>query len=321
MSAARPVVAFLSMKERGGFVYDDERAIPPLEALGWTVETVPWDAEVDWARYRAAVVRTTWDYQDRLDSFLETLARIEESGCLLYNALSTIRWNARKTYLRDLSERGVPVIATVFGDPGSGPDLPSLQDSLGARDLVIKPMVGASAFETFRVVAEESASSPAGPPPPGGKTFGGPPPILVDSNETRDYLARVFRGRSFLAQPFLPQIVDPGETSLFYFGGRYSHAVVKCPKKGDFRVQEEHGGIIAPADVPLDLVETCRAVVSLIEPEPLLARVDIVRTGETFLLMELELIEPSLYFRIVPGAAERFARALVHRVEIDGRVD
>jgi hypothetical protein len=136
--------------------------------------------------------------------------------------------------------------------------------------------------------------------------------------ETEERIDVTFRDREYMVQPFVNEIIDPGETSIFFFNGRYSHSILKRPKHGDFRVQEEHGGWITEADPPRDLVETCGAITRLFEPEPLYARVDIVRTGELFVLMELELIEPALYFRIVPGTADRFADALATRLGADG---
>lgn len=146
--------------------------------------------------------------------------------------------------------------------------------------------------------------------------FGGPVPSLEASEEAAARIETGLNGREYMIQPFVREVLD-GETSLFFFDGRYSHAVLKKPRDGDFRVQEEYGGRITAADPPLDLVETCGAIVQLFDEPLLYARVDVVRTGEMFVLMELEVIEPSLYFRTVPGSAERFATALVARLAGD----
>jgi len=124
-------------------------------------------------------------------------------------------------------------------------------------------------------------------------------------------LAATFADRAWMLQPFVDSVLAEGEHSLFYFAGRYSHAVVKRPKAGDFRVQEEHGGHIAAEEPAGDLRAAADAVLAALDDTLLQARVDLVRLADgTPALMELELIEPSLYFRMDPGAAGRFADAL-----------
>ena len=324
-----PRIAFLTISELGEFVADDELAVEPLARRGCAVESLPWDADADWSLFRAAVIRSTWDYQDRMEEFDQALARIVASGCRLFNPLEIVRWNSNKRYLEDLADRGVPVVPTLFRGPGEPIDLAGFFARFQCHDLVIKPTVGASAFDTFRVRNEgggsrgpASRSVPVGGVPigdvAGPSRFGGPVPILPLTRRTEEQIEETFRGREYMVQPFVREILEPGETSIFYFNGRFSHAVLKTPRQGDFRVQEEHGGLITLCDPPRDLVETCGTITRLLEPEPLYARVDVVRTGELFLLMELELIEPALYFRIAPGSADRFAEALVARLEVDG---
>ncbi|HSI87971.1 MAG TPA: hypothetical protein VK918_02880, partial [Pyrinomonadaceae bacterium] len=129
-----------------------------------------------------------------------------------------------------------------------------------------------------------------------------------------DVAAR-FAGRSFMVQPFIQSIVDEGEFSVFYFNGEFSHAILKTPKPDDFRVQEEHGGIITAVRPEPELLTAAEAVSRLINPKPLYERIDLVRSPSgSFLLMELELIEPALYLRMDPGAPSRFAAALDRRI-------
>ena len=124
------------------------------------------------------------------------------------------------------------------------------------------------------------------------------------------------RTREIIIQPFMNNIVEEGEFSLFYFGGRYSHTILKTPRKNDFRVQEEHGGIITSVIPEPKLRSTADLVHSVINPVPLYARADFVRTERnTFALMELELIEPSLYFRMDPESPGRFAKAFEERMK------
>src|SRR5689334_14121352 len=144
--------AFLTLDAPEGWVTDDELAQEPLRALGWEVTTLPWNRPgVDWSRFEAVVIRSTWDYHKRLDEFLATLETIDRSGARLANPLDLVRWNVRKTYLRDLEDRGLPVVPTLWA---AGPDedrLRGLFDELGTDEIVLKPVVSASAYDTFRV--------------------------------------------------------------------------------------------------------------------------------------------------------------------------
>lgn len=285
--------AFLTTDHLDGFVTDDELAHEPLRQLGWLVEEVSWrDAlrgnGVPWDKYEAAVIRTTWDYHKEPDSFLRALETIDASAALLINPLELVRWNLHKSYLRRLEARGVRIVATRWGQGLEHGTLHGIFDSLQTDEIVIKPAIGASADDTF-LVHRDAVSSFSDD--------------IVDS----------FREREFLAQPFVQSIVDEGEYSLFYFGGEYSHTILKRPKKRDFRVQEEHGGEISAVGVDEKLIARGRELLEYLPVEPLYARVDYVHDAEgEIALMELELIEPALYFRNAPMAATRFARAF-HR--------
>ena len=269
-----------------GWVTDDELAAEPLRELRWEVTPVSWRRQdVDWSQFEVVVIRTTWDYHLDLDAFLRVLERIDGSGARLANPLALVRWNARKTYLRDLLYEGLPVVPTVWGASPDSADVEGLFDELESEEIVIKPVISASAHDTFRLRRGSDAAK----------------------------IAATFSGRETMAQPFVASIVEEGEQSLFYFGGEYSHAIRKTPKAEDFRVQEEHGGLIVPAELPIGLVELGRRYLKSLDQPTLYARVDLVRlpSGD-HALMELELIEPSLYFRMDPGSPRRFARALDH---------
>jgi hypothetical protein len=285
--------AFLTLDDPTGYVIDDDLAYPPLAALGWHAVAVPWRSEgVEWAAFDAVVIRSTWDYHDQPDAFLAVLAAIERTGTRLYNGLDLVRWNLRKTYLHDLAARGVPVVPTVWRNRLRPGELAGLLAAVGADEVVIKPVVGANAAGTYRLASR-------------------PTPMEVAAVEG------CYNDRTLMAQPFVPAVVTEGEYSLFYFDGAYSHAILKTPKPSDFRVQEDHGGLIRPVTADSALRAAGDRVVGAIGAVPLYARVDLVRSGlggSGFWLMELELIEPALYFRMDERAAERFARALHSRV-------
>ena len=144
--------AFLTLDDPTGYVIDDDLTYEPLRELGWGVELVPWRRPaVAWDAYEAVVIRSTWDYTEDPDSFVAVLGDIERTGTPLFNGLDLVRWNLQKTYLRDLTARGVPVVPTVWRERLRPGELPSLLDEVGATEAVLKPVVGASAGGAFRI--------------------------------------------------------------------------------------------------------------------------------------------------------------------------
>lgn len=279
------------MSDPTGFVIDDELAVAPLRDLGWEVEHVPWDRPgVEWEHFEVVCIRSPWDYQARPRRFLEVLEEIERSGTRLENPVRTARWNLDKRYLRELAGRDVPVVPTVWRDGLQAEELEALFDEVGAEEIVLKPVVGANSDHVWRLDRGRA-------------------------RDLRDQLARVYAGRPLMAQPFVHRILTEGELSLFYFDGALSHAISKTPKAEDFRVQEEHGGVIRPIRPPVELRAAADRAMATLDETLLYARADFVSTpgGDGYWLMELELIEPALYFRMDPGAPGRFARALDRR--------
>ncbi len=287
MQTKRRRCAFLSMRDLSGFCCYDQLAEEPMRQLGWDVQQIAWDAEgVEWNDYELVVIRSPWDYQHRWQQFLAVLTAIDRSSARLENALEVVRWNVHKSYLRDLQQRGVKIVPTRWLDRLEPQVLDLLREQFGADQLVVKPLVGANADHTFRLPR-------------------------VGAGQDLQRALDCFAQESVMVQPFVPAVVDEGEYSLFFFAGQFSHAVRKTPKSGDFRVQEEHGGDIQSTNVSTQLRAAGQAALDAV-PWPLLyARVDLVRLADgTPALMELELIEPSLYFPYHPQAAERFAQAV-----------
>ena len=283
--------AFLTMNDPGDFVTDYELGIPRLQALGWHVDLVPWRGSfVDWNAYDAVYICTPWDYLDDPELFLRVLAAIDASTALLVNDIALVRWTLEKSYLADLQVRGAAIVPSSWHKTISARDIESFFARHNADRVVIKPLIGANAADTFVLTQP------------------------VSDKQCRDIVA-IYRDRPYLVQPFVAAIQTEGEYSLFYLGGEYSHAIQKTPKAGDFRVQEEHGSEIVPVTPPGDLINISSRVLALVEPSPVYARADFVRDdNDDFLLMELELIEPSLYLRTDAGAPARFAAAFDQHV-------
>ncbi|MEO8648089.1 MAG: hypothetical protein ABI539_02870 [Acidobacteriota bacterium] len=278
---------FLTTDDLTGQILDDDLTFEPLKELGWDVSVVSWRArDIEWNEFDAVVIRTTWDYHNDPLKFLKTLRQIKARGPRLFNPLDLVEWNLEKTYLAELGSHGVAIVPTLYCDEGLGPkQIDEFCQALESDEMVIKPQIGANSDHAYRVT------------------------------EYQSQLAEVFAKRPYLVQPFMPNINSEGEYSLFHFGGRFSHAVLKTPAAGDFRVQQEHGGAIRPVEATPGMLMGAEAAISYFEKPPLYARTDLVRDVEdNFLLMELELIEPSLYFRCDPAAAGRFASAFAERM-------
>ncbi len=282
-----PRIAFLTLEHAADYVIDDALAIAELTRRGWEAIELPWSQPgVDWNDFDVVIIRTTWDYHDHPVAFLATLAAIDASSARLENALPIVEWNLDKQYLRTLESRGVTIVPSVWGHGGDARTFASLFTTLQETEIVVKPTISAGAKDTFRLHA------PLG-------------------DVTLQHLVDTFADRDWFAQPFLRSVITEGEYSLFYFGGRLSHAVRKVPKAGDFRVQEEHGGEITGIPVTPELQRVADRVLATLVPPPFQARIDLVRLESGALaVMEVELIEPSMYFRMDSRAPANFADAL-----------
>ena len=283
-------VAFLTLHDPSGFVIDDELAVLPLARRDIHVDTIPWDrADVDWRQYALVVIRSTWDYPQNARAFLEVLETIERLGVRLENGSEIVRWNMQKTYLRDLAGRGIEIVPTFWREGLRRGELVPLFEELRSEEGVIKPVVGANAQGAWRLDAKRA-------------------------RELAPEIESYFAGRPLMMQPFERGIVEEGEYSMIYLNGKHSHSILKTPKRGDFRVQEEHGSEIVPIEPEPALREAGDAAIAAIGQKLLYARVDLVRSGDTFRVMELELVEPSMYLRIDAGAPDRFADAIASRL-------
>lgn len=283
-------LAFLSTRDLVGFVCDDDLAVPAFASNGVQVQTLPWQEPAEWAAFDAVLIRSTWDYQRHPEAFLKALEQIS-AQTRLFNPLPVVQWNLHKRYLLELQAKEVPIVPTRLSRGLRSDQVERWREEWQATELVAKPAIGANADDAFRL------------------------PVGQDPAELDRICAR-FEGRELLVQPFLPSIESEGEFSLFFFAGALSHTIQKVPKSGDFRVQEEHGGDIRPLPCPaMDLIEAAHRALAALNEELLYARVDLVRDAEGQpRLMELELIEPALYLRTDPGAADRFAAATLARL-------
>ena len=278
-------VAFATWRGLPALSDDDRLAATAVARHGLAVVPAVWDdPAVDWTAFAAVVVRSTWDYHHRPGEFLAWIARLALAGVRVWNPPPLLRWNLDKRYLAELAGAGIPVVPTVTVPRGSRTSLAGALASAGWDDVVVKPAVSASAHETWR---SSRARAPA---------------------DAARFSALVRTG-DVLVQPYQPAI-ERGEWSLCFLGGEYSHAVLKRPRRGDFRVQSELGGAVVVEAPSPALIRQAEAVVAHIPGPWLYARMDACDERGTLVLMELELIEPTLFFHADSAAAGRFAEAL-----------
>lgn len=278
-------IAFATYRELPGLTDDDRLCADALRRRGVAVEAAVWDADVEWRRYDAVIVRSCWDYHLRPGAFLDWVGTLERAAIPLWNPARLLRWNLDKAYLGDLAARGIPVAPTVFLSKGVEANLGQILEREGFREAVVKPAISASGFDTFRTSPERATLDQA------------------------RLLQGLSRG-SVLIQRFLPEICDSGEWSFTFFAGAYSHAFLKVPRSGEFRVQKEYGGSALPKDPPPSLLAAASDVLRAVTEPWLYARVDGIEASGALVVMELEMIEPWLFLQCDPRAADRFAEAI-----------
>jgi glutathione synthase/RimK-type ligase-like ATP-grasp enzyme len=292
-SDGRRSIALVTYDARPGVTDDDHLLADALSARGSVVHAVPWsDPAAPLNAYDAVVVRSCWDYFLRTGEFHDWLDRLEAERAPVHNDVRILRWNADKSYLRDLAARGVPVIPTHWLDRGSATSLAELRRATGWSELVVKPTVSGGAHRTWRATAAKQ-----------------------HDDDTR--LAAMVHDGAVMVQPLVSEIEREGEWSVVFFAGRYSHAVLKRPRTGDFRVQREHGGTFdsaQPTDAVIAAAASAIAAVPVGSKTPLYARVDGCVVNGALLLMELEVLEPELFLRCAPDAPAQLADALLARL-------
>ncbi len=267
----------------------DEDLAPLADALrkaGASVEILAWDDfSVSWQRFDAIVLRSTWDYTERLPEFLAWCKSTAKQTRML-NPADVVKWNTDKHYLADLAKKKCPVVESVFIEPGQAADtFPHY------AEFVVKPAVGAGSRDTQRYLAK-------------------------DRTAAVEHVKRLLdQKRSALIQPYLAEVDSKGETALIFFNGIFSHAIRKGPLLQLDEGPTDH--LFAPEAITArepggDELEVAHKVLAAMPFKSLAyARVDLLPSSQGPMLLELELTEPSLFFEHAPGSAERFAASLL----------
>jgi glutathione synthase/RimK-type ligase-like ATP-grasp enzyme len=262
------------------WAYDVEAG--SLAEAGAAVEPVSWTQVGDYSEFDLVLPLVAWGYHLDYPRWLSLLLRAERERWPLINPPALLRWNSDKAYLAELADAGVSTVPTLAVEACCDEDLEEARRRFDCQWLVIKPPVSASAMGAHRV---------------------GP----------NDDLPTDSRGKPMIIQPLIEEIARTGEFSLMLFAGEHSHAVVKRPRSGDFRVQEYHGGVTLPCEAPpLGAIELAQAALAAAPAPATYARVDIVPDDEGVLrIMELELIEPALFLDRAPDKGAAFTRAIL----------
>jgi len=257
-----------------------------FEAQGLKVDITYWDNPTyEWQETKSVLFRTIWDYFERFDEFWDWLEQVKTKTRLI-NSYELIKWNIDKHYLKDMSSWGIETVPTYFADKGCNMKLHEIAKRNQWKDLVIKPAISASAFKTYKILANE-----------------------IQANEK--LFNSLVQERNMLVQPYFETITQLGEASLMVLDGKFTHAILKKAQPGDFRVQDDFGGTVhnyIPTKAEINFAEE---VFKTCKTKPVYGRVDIVWDNDkNFYLSELEILEPELWIRNYPKCAERIAEAV-----------
>jgi hypothetical protein len=284
-----PRIALATSSKFPNLTCDDRLLLEPLAQRGIYAEPAIWnDATQNWSSFDAVILRSTWDYHLQPEEFLCWIDWLRDALVPLWNPHTRVRWNANKTYLRDLDAQGVAVVPTIWPEAADRISLRHRMRELGWTKAVVKPRISATAHRTQLVTLE-------------------------DADSAQPLFDEIRSGPGVMVQKFMDSILKNGEWSLIFFEREFSHAVLKKPAAGDFRVQNDFGGSETVTDPPAHVLESAGALLHAVEPT-LYARVDGVVEEGKFLLMELELIEPALFLASHPIAPATFADAIAKKL-------
>ena len=257
-----------------------------LENLGLRVCRQNWNNKnFDWLSCRYAIFRTTWDYFEKFKEFFCWIEKTQLKTKFI-NSVEIINWNIDKHYLKDLAINGINITPTIFLKKSQKITLKELFEKTQWIEAVIKPAISGAARHTYRINSE-------------------------NCYEYEDIFQSLINNESILFQEFMNSITITGEISLIMIGGQYTHAVKKNAKKNDFRVQDDHGGKVTEYNATYEEILFAKKCLKSAPFTPIYARVDIVYDNKNQpCLIELELIEPELWFRYNPKSAHLLAKEI-----------
>ncbi|MEC7752678.1 hypothetical protein [Roseivirga sp. UBA1976] len=270
---------------------EDGLVVEALQSKGFKVTRKSWsDPDFDWSSTKAVLFRTTWDYFDRYEEWKGWLKKVSEATEMI-NPYQLIQWNMDKHYLKDLQVKGINIPETHYVEIGVVTNLAALFAQKEWTDCILKPCISGAARHTYRI-------------------------DLSNIHEYEPIFQKLIQQEAMMLQPFQKNVVEKGEISLMVMGGQFTHAVLKIAKPGDFRVQDDFGGTVHEYQPTLEEIAFAEKAVAACDPQPYYARVDIIRDNNNELaVIEMELIEPELWFRLKPAAAEVLVEAISKKVQ------
>ena len=267
-------------------LFEDNTLIKALSNKGIKVYRTNWDnPDFNWNDTEYIIFRSTWDYFDRFNEFSIWLEKVSTMTKLI-NPKSLIYWNIDKHYLLDIQKKGIRIPNTIFIKKKECKNLKEICSNLQWDEFILKPAISGAARHTYKFK-------------------------LTEINRYEKIFKSLILEEVMMIQEFEKQIITKGEVSFMLFGGKYSHAILKKAKKGDFRVQDDFGGTIEnyiPNDEEIKFIEQS---IKVCKPIPVYARIDVMWNNQNEMCVgEIELIEPELWFRMNPNAAQNCAVAI-----------
>lgn len=264
--------------------------LPYLQNKGLDIEPAIWDdPAVDWTKYDIALLKTPWDYHQKIDAFKAWLDQMESLNIRLLNDYKIVRWNLDKHYLREIIADGFDVIPSAFLEQGWKGDLLPLFEELKTASIIIKPCISGGSKNTIIVHKDKAADS-------------------------YEQVVALLTEADYIVQPLMNEVQN-GEWSYIFFNNTYSHTILKKPKAGDFRVQQIYGGSIDTLYPDAEEIAHAATYVEKYAKGCLYVRVDGLMVNGHFVLMELELIEPYLYLSYGENALENYYQAIVSQIK------
>lgn len=268
----------------------EEFLIPALTNKNHAVTAVIWDdVSIKWTDFDLLIFRNTWDYYEKQAAFDIWLNKIDALKIKCLNSIKTIQKNKHKFYLKELQNQGTSIIPTVFIDKTTTLDLQKIIPKHWQK-AVIKPAYSGGSYQTVLF-------------------------DIVDINAVNKKYQSIAAEKELLLQDFIPDIETVGETSFIFFNKKFSHCVNKMPIKGDFRVQNQFGGSYIIVHPSQELIDKAQKIVNTFDEDLLYARVDCIVVDNNLLLMEVECLEPDLYFELCPTAKDKFIEAIEHLIQ------
>ncbi|MEZ4884114.1 MAG: hypothetical protein R3E32_05180 [Chitinophagales bacterium] len=274
-------IAFATCRNLPHPAEDDKLLADYLRHAGFEVLYAVWnDAKIVWQDFDMVLIRSTWDYHKHIEAWREWLQLLEEKRVNVLNPVKTIRWNMHKSYLKEMEANGVQIVPTFFAKRGSKFSLKEILEKNGWWKAVVKPAVSLDAFHTWLT-------------------------DLPTAEKQQNNFEALVMERDVMVQPFMPEINTRGEYSFVFFGGKFSHVVLKSNPTGDFRIQGNYGGRNQLIEVSPALISQATHILQSIDLPHYYARIDAIEREEQLYLMELELIEPSLFLDLEEEAVRR----------------